>query len=179
MSPFGPSRQILRWNLMSAFGELRTSRQADTKRIGSERPECMVRPCGARRFRRAGGERSCINVSGLSLERAPGHHGYQRACELITGKASTGPFGSPVFAYAGKTEPPSLLILSQTSAGNSTSYKCTTASGKPYHRDKLTAASRTLPFGTRLRVTDLKTNKSVEVTVMDRGPAGASFSTCR
>jgi hypothetical protein len=28
-----PSRQILRWNQMSAFGELRTSREADTKRI--------------------------------------------------------------------------------------------------------------------------------------------------
>jgi rare lipoprotein A len=47
----------------------------------------------------------------------------------------------------------------------------TTASGKLYHRGELTAASRTLPFGTRLRVTDLKTNKSVEVTVTDRGPA--------
>ena len=47
----------------------------------------------------------------------------------------------------------------------------TTASGKPYHRGELTAASRTLPFGTRLRVTDLKSNKSVEVTVTDRGPA--------
>src|SRR5215470_2570500 len=46
-----------------------------------------------------------------------------------------------------------------------------TASGTPYHRDKLTAASRVLPFGTRLRVTDLNTNKSVEVTVTDRGPA--------
>src|SRR6266480_584580 len=44
----------------------------------------------------------------------------------------------------------------------------TTASGKPYHRGELTAASRTLPFGTRLRVTDLKSNKSVEVTVTDR-----------
>src|SRR5258708_15615558 len=29
----------------------------------------------------------------------------------------SGPFGSPVFADAGKTDPPSLLILSQTSAG--------------------------------------------------------------
>jgi hypothetical protein len=31
--------------------------------------------------------RSCINVSGLCLERvcAPGHHGYQRACDLISG----------------------------------------------------------------------------------------------
>src|ERR1700731_4841215 len=35
---------------------------------------------------------------------APGHHGYQRACVLISGQASIGPFGSPVFAYAGKTE---------------------------------------------------------------------------
>jgi hypothetical protein len=49
---------------------------------------------------------------------APGHHGYQRACVLISGQASIGPFGSPVFARARKTEPPSRLILSQTSAGN-------------------------------------------------------------
>jgi hypothetical protein len=34
---------------------------------------------------------------------APGHHGYQRAFALISGKASNGPFGSPVFACAGKT----------------------------------------------------------------------------
>jgi hypothetical protein len=47
----------------------------------------------------------------------------------------------------------------------------TIARGTPYHRDKFTAASRILPFGTRLRVTDLKTNKSVEVKVMDREPA--------
>jgi rare lipoprotein A len=46
-----------------------------------------------------------------------------------------------------------------------------TASGRLFHRAELTAASRTLPFGTRLRVTDLKTKKSVEVTVTDRGPA--------
>jgi hypothetical protein len=38
---------------------------------------------------------------------APGHHGYQRAFELISGQASKGPFGSPVFACAGKTDPPS------------------------------------------------------------------------
>ena len=41
---------------------------------------------------------------------APDHHGYQRACVLISGQASTGPCGSPVFACAGKTDPPSLLI---------------------------------------------------------------------
>src|ERR1700722_15358243 len=49
---------------------------------------------------------------------APGHHGYQRACVLISGQASIGPFGSPVFARARKTDPPSRLVLSQTSAGS-------------------------------------------------------------
>jgi hypothetical protein len=36
MPAFGPSRQIWRWNVMSAFGVFRTSREASTKRIGSE-----------------------------------------------------------------------------------------------------------------------------------------------
>jgi rare lipoprotein A len=34
----------------------------------------------------------------------------------------------------------------------------------------LTAAHRTLPFGTRLRVTDVDTGRSVTVRVNDRGP---------
>jgi hypothetical protein len=42
---------------------------------------------------------------------APDHHGYQRACVLISGQASIGPFGSPVFACAGKTDPLSLISL--------------------------------------------------------------------
>ena len=79
----------------------------------------MVRPCGARGFRRSDGFavlHQCIRpLIGASC--APGHYGYQRACDLISGQASTGPFGSPVFARAGKTDPPSRLILSQTSAG--------------------------------------------------------------
>ena len=45
---------------------------------------------------------------------APGHHGYQRACVLISGQASIGPLGSPVFARARKTDPPFCLVLSQT-----------------------------------------------------------------
>jgi hypothetical protein len=53
---------------------------------------------------------------------APGHHGYQRAGDLISGQASTGPNGSPVFARAGKTDPPSLRFLSQTSAGKFIGY---------------------------------------------------------
>lgn len=45
-----------------------------------------------------------------------------------------------------------------------------TASGEPYSKIKYTAAHRTLAFGTRVRVTNLENNKSVIVTVNDRGP---------
>jgi hypothetical protein len=66
----------------------------------------MVRPRVARGIRRSGGERSCINVSAFHWSSsAPGHHGYQRACDLISGQASRGQFGSPVFACAGKKNP--------------------------------------------------------------------------
>src|SRR5438445_7755670 len=62
----------------------------------------MVRPRVARGF---------VNLADAVLHQcirpligaccAPGHHGYQRAFELISGQASNGPFGSPVFACAG------------------------------------------------------------------------------
>jgi len=45
-----------------------------------------------------------------------------------------------------------------------------TASGAMYQPQALTAAHRTLSFGTRLMVTDLESGKRVEVTVNDRGP---------
>jgi hypothetical protein len=105
------------------------SMSGDGKRSVGHRPQatapildstvCMVRPCVARGFRRSVGSsvlHQCIRP--LIGACAPGHHGYQRACVLISCQASTGPNGSPVFACAGKTGPPSRLILSQTSAGN-------------------------------------------------------------
>ncbi|MCK1781208.1 septal ring lytic transglycosylase RlpA family protein [Bradyrhizobium sp. 132] len=45
-----------------------------------------------------------------------------------------------------------------------------TASGSSIDRNQLTAAHRRLPFGTRVRVLDLETNKSVVVRITDRGP---------
>jgi len=45
-----------------------------------------------------------------------------------------------------------------------------TASGEKFDQTKFTAAHRTLPFGTRLRVTNQRTGASTEVTVNDRGP---------
>ena len=46
-----------------------------------------------------------------------------------------------------------------------------TASGEIYNENQLTAAHRTLPFGTRVRVTNMKNDRSVVVTVTDRGPS--------
>jgi rare lipoprotein A len=45
-----------------------------------------------------------------------------------------------------------------------------TASGTPYRPGKLTAAHNTLPFGTKIRVTNTRTGRSVKVVVNDRGP---------
>lgn len=49
----------------------------------------------------------------------------------------------------------------------------TTANGEKFDMHELTAAHKTLPFGTRVRVTNLATNKSVVVRVNDRGPTQA------
>lgn len=46
----------------------------------------------------------------------------------------------------------------------------TTASGTKLAPNHMTAASPTLPLGTKAKVTNAKTGKSVEVTVTDRGP---------
>ena len=45
-----------------------------------------------------------------------------------------------------------------------------TASGERYDPGKLTGAHRTLPFGSRVRVTNLQNGRSVLVTINDRGP---------
>ena len=45
-----------------------------------------------------------------------------------------------------------------------------TANGDRYHKNKLTAAHRTLPFGTLVKVTSLKNGKWVIVRINDRGP---------
>jgi rare lipoprotein A len=44
------------------------------------------------------------------------------------------------------------------------------ASGEIYNQNAMTAAHKTLPFGTKLRVTNEKTGKSVTVKINDRGP---------
>lgn len=45
-----------------------------------------------------------------------------------------------------------------------------TASGQPFDMNGLTAAHRTLAFGTRVKVTNLKNGHAVILTINDRGP---------
>jgi rare lipoprotein A len=47
-----------------------------------------------------------------------------------------------------------------------------TASGERFNQNALTAAHRTLAFGTRVRVTNLDNGRSVVVRINDRGPFG-------
>jgi rare lipoprotein A len=49
-----------------------------------------------------------------------------------------------------------------------------TADGARYDMRKLTAAHRTLPLGSKVRVTNLDNGRSVEVTINDRGPVPKS-----
>jgi len=54
-------------------------------------------------------------------------------------------------------------------------YEGIVTSGDKYDPKKFTAAHRTLPLGTRLRITDPATQLSVDVVVNDRGPFTKKF----
>lgn len=66
-------------------------------------------------------------------------------------------------------------LFAQTQTGKASFYADkfegrSTASGQKYKHNKLTAAHKTLPFGTKVRVTNLANNQTVEVVINDRGP---------
>jgi rare lipoprotein A len=67
---------------------------------------------------------------------------------------------------------PSACIAGQSGIASvySTKHSTKTASGKRMTDHALTAAHRTLPFGTKVQVTHSKSGKSVVVTITDRGP---------
>jgi len=71
-------------------------------------------------------------------------------------------------------DPPAtrLVAVKSSSYGVASFYRhdTHTASGEPFDQRKLTAAHRTLPFGTHVRVTNLATGRSVTVRINDRGP---------
>jgi rare lipoprotein A len=79
-----------------------------------------------------------------------------------------------LLAWAAGMMPALALAQTKTFSGRAAyydkNYKGKTASGQIYDSTKFTAAHKTLPFGTRLRVIDTRTGRSVVVVVNDRGP---------
>ena len=62
-------------------------------------------------------------------------------------------------------------VLAKSQSGIASVYSNEkTANGEYAHADRLTAAHRTLPFGTRVLVTNVSTGRSVVVRINDRGP---------
>ena len=72
------------------------------------------------------------------------------------------------------TVQPALTKIVATQTGKASWYGSEagsqTASGERYNPSGLTAAHRTLPFGTKVRLTSIKTGKTVTVRINDRGP---------
>lgn len=68
-----------------------------------------------------------------------------------------------------------VLATAQVQSGKASFYAdkfegVPTASGEKYKHNKLTAAHKSLPFGTKVKVTNTANNQSVEVIINDRGP---------
>ena len=72
--------------------------------------------------------------------------------------------------FAGSASAEATKQFSGIAAYYSVDYVGRTATGQRYDPSKFTAAHRTLPFGTRLRITDPRSQRSVVVIVNDRGP---------
>jgi rare lipoprotein A len=69
------------------------------------------------------------------------------------------------------TVPPAVTMTGRASWYGEPHHGRLTASGEAFDMNALTAAHRSLPFGTRLRVVNLDNDREVEVRVNDRGPS--------
>ena len=120
-----------------------------------------VRPRSTGRVTR--GARVTTPVARRSSVPPPGDEDARPAQQSVSTQAWWAPFER---ADASDSFDGAVSYYADSLAGNST------ASGEPYDPQERTAASRTLPFGTVLRVTRVDTGRSVIVRVNDRGPFG-------
>jgi rare lipoprotein A len=93
------------------------------------------------------------------------------------GQAASAPAAAPMAAPP-KAEAPAKASSGEAETGLAAVYSDKlnghrTASGQRYDRNQLTAAHKTLPFGTQVKVTHVKNGKSVIVRINDRGPVQA------
>lgn len=82
----------------------------------------------------------------------------------------TAPASAAEKAKRPKTPPNTVVQHGKGSFYADKSHGRKTASGEKMDQNALTAASKNLPLGTRAKVTNLETGKSVDVEINDRGP---------
>jgi len=91
---------------------------------------------------------------------------------------ASGALAQPAAASAAASAPPAAATAAASETGKIAWYGGKfagrkTASGEAFNPEALTMAHKTLPFGTRVKITNPKNNKSVTVRVNDRGPTTA------
>jgi len=108
--------------------------------------------------------------SGVSPQAAPAQVAPQRRASVAHRRVAA--VSRKHTPFAGRPAAAKLAALTDSSVGIASFYKyeAKTASGEQFNPRELTAAHRTLPFGTRLRVTNVATGQSVTLRVNDRGP---------
>ena len=117
-------------------------------------------------------------TTGCSRELAPRHEALKEQYPRLSTqpmpqpqpRPDANPAGIPEQVRAALSEP-----VLETISGTATFYADTfegrrTASGIPFRQNQMVAAHRAYPFGTILRVTNLRNSKAVNVRVVDRGP---------
>ena len=88
---------------------------------------------------------------------------------------ASGTVAQPAAASAAASAPPATASAAASETGKIAWYGRKfagrkTASGEAFNPEALTMAHKTLPFGTRVKITNPKNSKSVTVRVNDRGP---------
>jgi rare lipoprotein A len=73
-------------------------------------------------------------------------------------------------AYPKTAQPPKITEIGHASWYGPGFHGKKTASGESFDQNEFTAAHRTLPLGSKVRVTNLTNHKSVDVEINDRGP---------
>jgi rare lipoprotein A len=130
---------------------------------GSPKQAVNARP-GARYTAVRPGKASAAYGYGYRNKVAYGHYQAPRARSYNRTYAALPSAGNPSESAGGSGYSAGGGIASYYASGSRT------ASGAAFNPDGLTAAHRSLPFGTRVRVTNRANGSSVIVTINDRGP---------
>lgn len=129
-----------------------------------DRTRALVRGCGILLL--AVSTASLFQACASTMPRRPG---YDRSCGCWSGGSSGAKSGSKPAPTVESTETGTTLSGIASYYGDEFDGK-PTASGQIFSNSARTCAHRTWAFGTRVKVTSVKTGRSTVVTVNDRGP---------